>query len=258
VQLVTNREVPSGGLPTDVGCVVQNVGTAAAVYRWICEGEPLISRVTTVTGPGVESPMNVIARIGTTIEDIVAYAGGYTDRADQLIIGGPMCGRSVSTDRVPLVKATNCVLVLDEGRTVGAEQPCIRCGECATVCPVRLLPQQLFWYACADNESKLRSHGLTDCIECGCCDLVCPSHIPLTADFRNAKARIQEMADGKARAERARLRFESRNERLESEKRSRDTELAAQKVDALQAGPAAIEEILSRQKQKQDQSGDDE
>jgi H+/Na+-translocating ferredoxin:NAD+ oxidoreductase subunit C len=254
VQLVTHREVPSGGLPTDVGCVVQNVGTAAAIYRWICEGEPLISRVTTVTGSGITAPMNVEARIGTTVADIVAFTGGYAEQADHLVIGGPMCGKSVTTDRVPLVKATNCILVINETRMPGAEQPCIRCGECATVCPIQLLPQQLFWHACADNEGKLRSHGLTDCIECGCCDLVCPSQIPLTANFRNAKARFQELADEKARAERARLRFESRNERLENEKTSRDTELARQKKQALTAGSGAIEEILKRQKKrKQDE-----
>lgn len=252
VQLVANREVPSGGLPTDVGCVVQNVGTAAAIYRWIREGEPLISRVTTVTGPGVSSPMNVTARIGTTVADVISFAGGYTEHADQLVIGGPMCGKSVTTDRIPVVKATNCILVLSETSTKGDELPCIRCGECATVCPIQLLPQQLFWYACADNEAKLRSYGLTDCIECGCCDLVCPSHIPLTASFRNAKARIQELADEKSRAERARLRYESRNERLEAEKLAREMELATQKKEAAKAGPAAIEEILKRQQEKQD------
>ena len=255
IQLVTNREVPSGGLPTDVGCVVQNVGTAAAIYRWICNSEPLISRVTTVTGPGVRSPMNVVARIGTTIADVVAFAGGYNDAANQLIIGGPMCGKAVTTDRVPLVKATNCILVLTETPTIGPIQPCIRCGECATVCPIQLLPQQLYWYACGDDEPRLRSYGLTDCIECGCCDLVCPSHIPLTAEFRNAKARIQELADEKARAERARQRFESRNERLEKEREARELELTEQKEAAKKAGPAAIDEILKRK--QSDNEGDE-
>ncbi len=203
VQLVTKREVPSGGLPTDVGCLVQNVGTAVAVYDWIENHEPLISRVTTVTGNGVARPMNVRARFGTTVADIVNFVGGYTEHARQLIIGGPMFGRSVTTDRVPIVKASNCVLVMSEAPDPGPEMPCIRCGECAEVCPIRLLPQQLFWYACADDEKKLRIHGLTDCIECGCCDLVCPSHIPLTHNFRVAKGRIQELADEKARAERA-------------------------------------------------------
>ncbi len=251
VQLVTNREVPSGGLPTDVACVVQNVGTAAAVYDWILEGEPLISRITTVTGDGVRSPQNLRARIGTTIADLVAFAGGYTDRATQLIVGGPMTGKSMTTDRVPLVKASNCILVLSEPPSTGVTRTCIRCGECAEVCPVLLLPQQLHWYACADDEDELRRHGLTDCIECGCCDLVCPSHIALTARFRQAKARIRELADEKARAERARRRFEAREERIENERRERERQLEAQKSHAKRAGPEAIAEILRRKRREE-------
>ncbi len=250
VQLVTKKEVPTGGLPTDVGCLVQNVGTAVAVHNWIFKGEPLISRVTTVTGDGIAAPMNVMARIGTTVADVVNFVGGYTDRAKRLIIGGPMTGKAVSTDRVPLVKATNSILVLSETPAVGTEQPCIRCGECAQVCPILLLPQQLYWYACADDEAKLRSYGLIDCIECGCCDLVCPSHIPLTADFRMAKARMRELADEKARAERARKRFESRTVRLEREQLQRAQELLAQREKVQKAGPQAIQEILERSKSK--------
>lgn len=252
VQLVTNREVPSGGLPSDVGCLVQNVGTAVAIYDWIVNHEPLISRVTTVTGDGVANPTNVVARIGTTVADVIEFAGGYTDKAKHLVIGGPMTGRSVSTDRVPVVKATNCILVLSDIPSPGPEMPCIRCGECAAVCPVQLLPQQLFWYACADDEKHLRSYGLTDCIECGCCDLVCPSHIPLTADFRIAKGRIQELADEKARAQRARRRYEERKERQQKEQQQRDRELARQKETAKTAGPAAIAEILRRKQKNKD------
>jgi len=254
VQLVTNREVPTGGLPSDVGCLVQNVGTAAAIHNWIVHHEPLISRVTTVTGDGIAQPMNVEARIGTTVEEIVSFAGGYTENAQQLIIGGPMTGKSVTSDRVPLVKATNCVLVLSQTPPVSPEMPCIRCGDCAAVCPVQLLPQQLFWYTCADDEKKMRSHGLIDCIECGCCDLVCPSHIPLTTNFRTAKARIREQADEKARAERARHRFEARNDRLERDQQQRHEELTRQKETAKRAGPDAIAEILKR---KQDAADED-
>ena len=252
VQLVTNREVPSGGLPSDVGCLVQNVGTAAAVYDWIVDGEPLISRVTTVAGGGILNPMNVRARIGTTVADVVRFTGGYAERAEHLIIGGPLTGKSVSTDRVPLVKATNSILVVMKSSFRGRELPCIRCGDCAAVCPVQLLPQQLHWHARADNESRLREFGLIDCIECGCCDLVCPSHIPLTANFRNAKSRIQELADEKARAERARRRFEARTDRLERERKARETELARQKTAAKRAGPAAIAEILKRKQRSED------
>jgi Na+-translocating ferredoxin:NAD+ oxidoreductase subunit C len=251
VQLVTNREVPSGGLPTDIGCLVQNVGTAAAIHDWLQNGEPLISRITTITGDGIARPMNVRARIGTPISELAKFAGGYTENARHLVIGGPMTGKSVSTDRVPLVKASNCILVMSDLPATGPELPCIRCGECAAVCPVKLLPQQLFWYACADNEEQLRAHGLTDCIECGCCDLVCPSHIPLTYDFRMAKARIRELADEKARAERARRRFEARNERLQREQHEREAELARQKDQARKAGPDAIAEIMKR-KQRND------
>ena len=253
VQLVTNREVPSGGLPTDVGCLVQNVGTAAAVHDWIINDEPLISRFTTVTGDGIKNPMNVRARIGTTVGEVVEFTGGYAERAEHLFIGGPLTGKSVSNDRVPLVKATNCILAVFKSSFAGRELPCIRCGDCAAVCPVQLLPQQLFWHASADNEQKLREFGLLDCIECGCCDLVCPSHIPLTADFRIAKGRIRELADEKARAERARHRFEARNERLEQEQQERDAELTRQKESAKQAGPAAIAEILKRKKQEREE-----
>ncbi len=161
----------------------------------------------------------------------------------------------MTTDRVPLVKATNCILVLSETPSPGPEKACIRCGDCAAVCPVQLLPQQLFWYACADDEKQLRSYGLTDCIECGCCDLVCPSHIPLTADFRKAKARFAELADEKARAERARRRFEAREERLELERLERERELAAQKQQAKKAGPMAIADLLKRRGKKDDDRG---
>lgn len=250
VQLVTGQEVPSGGLPTDIGCLVQNVGTAAAIWRWVCKGEPLISRITTVTGNGVARPMNVRARIGTTVSDVIAFAGGYTENPRHLIIGGPMTGKSVSTDRVPVVKATNCILVLAETVPLGDERPCIRCGECAEVCPVVLQPQELYWFACADNADKLRELGLRDCIECGCCDLVCPSHIPLAAYFRQAKARILELAAEKERAERARRRFESRTERLTAAERKRQDDLAQQKRSAISAGPEDIRAMVQRSREK--------
>ena len=254
VQLLTGREVPTGGLPTDAGCLVQNVGTAAAVHDWIVEGEPLISRITTVTGDGVAAPMNVRARIGTTFGDVIKAAGGYRGEPRFLIIGGPMTGKAVTTDEVPIDKTSNCILALADAPSRGPEMPCIRCGDCAAVCPVQLLPQQLLWFSRADDEPKMRELGLLDCIECGCCDLVCPSHIALTSGFRRAKRRIRELADEKARAERARRRFEARSERLAREQQDRDAELARQKQAAKAAGPDAIAAILARKRGRDEDS----
>ena len=250
VGLVTRREVPSSGLPIDSGCLVHNVGTAAAVYDWVQNREPLISRITTVTGPGVKRPMNVVTRLGTTVADLVAYAGGYTDRARLLIIGGSMTGRSLSTDRVPIVKASNCVLVLDQPAARGPVLPCIRCGECASVCPIRLLPQQLYRYASVDDEARLRGYGLTDCIECGCCDLVCPSQLALTSTFRFAKGRLRELQDRQARAERARRRFAARGDRLERDAQRQKRELERQKTRAKTLGKDAITAIMRRKRGK--------
>ncbi len=250
VQLVTGREVPSGELPTDVGCLVQNVGTAAAVERWIRHGEPLTSRITTISGDGVRSPLNVRARLGTPVADLIGCAGGYSERAKRLIIGGAMTGKAMSTDAIPLVKATNCILVLSDNGGAGDELPCIRCGDCADVCPVQLLPQQLHWYGIAENENQLRKHGLIDCIECGCCDFVCPSHIPLTGQFRHFKSELRELEYERARAARSQQRFDARSTRLRLEKLERERDLTAQKDVARNVGADAIRAILERSEKK--------
>ena len=161
-----------------------------------------------------------------------------------------MTGKSVSTDEVPLTKASNCILVLSLAQEQAPVLPCIRCGDCADACPVSLLPQQLHWYAAARDENKLRILGLKDCIECGCCDLVCPSRLPLTAEFRQAKLHIRELEDEKARAEHTRRRFEARNARLAREEQERAQELARQKETAKAIGPEAIAEILRRKRDK--------
>ncbi len=213
---VTGREVPSGGLPADIGIVVQNVGTAAAVARWLRDGEPLISRIVTVTGSGVREPGNFEARIGTPIAALIADGGGYADDVQQLIMGGSMMGLGLSGDHLPLVKATNCVIAATSAdlQPRGVEMPCIRCGDCAVACPASLLPQQLHWHAQAHDLAALERLGLMDCIECGCCDYVCPSQIPLTRQFRDAKVPVQSALLARSDAAAARLRYESRGERL--------------------------------------------
>jgi H+/Na+-translocating ferredoxin:NAD+ oxidoreductase subunit C len=193
-QLITQllgREVPRAALPATIGVIVQNVATAYACARWIGDGEPLISRIVTVTGPGIHQPANLEVRLGTLVSDVLAACGGCNTKAgvDTLIMGGVMMGRALAHDQLPIVKASNCLIVGAQTslKPPAAEMPCIRCGECAEACPVHLLPQQLLAFTRSNNRSALHDLGLSDCIECGCCDYVCPSNITLAARFHIAK-----------------------------------------------------------------------
>jgi electron transport complex protein RnfC len=219
VKALTGREIPVGGIPAEIGVICMNAGTAAAVFRAVVKGEPLISRIVTVTGAGVRQAQNVLARIGTPIADLIRLCGGYTPSAHRLIVGGPMMGHALPSDEAPIVKGTNCILAAGEGDIMeNAEiRPCIRCGECARACPVELLPQQLYWHIRANHIDKALEHHLKACIECGCCDYVCPSHIPLTQAFRSAKNWAFARDIERQNAERARLRFEARQARKAQE-----------------------------------------
>lgn len=240
IKILTNKEVPSGGLPLQIGIVCQNVGTTFAIFEAIIKGKPLIERVVTITGDGVRQPRNLLLRIGTPISEAVAAAGGYVDNVAELLIGGPMMGVAIPTDDVPLIKSSNCVLASTPAnlRRHHDAHPCIRCGECAAVCPAQLLPQQLYWYARAKNHDKAEDYHLFDCIECGCCDYVCPSHIPLVQYYRHAKGEIRHLREEKAKADRARIRHQLREERLAREAAERAARLAAKKA-ALEKKKAA-------------------
>lgn len=224
IKVLLDREVPSGGLPIDVGCVCQNVGTAYAVYRALLRGEPLTRRVVTVTGPGIRQPRNLMARLGTPVGELVRQCDGYAEGAARLLLGGPMMGVAAASDEVPVTKGTNCILVLTgkDLRRADDQLPCIRCGDCARACPAQLLPQQLHWYGRANNLDQLLGHGIFDCIECGCCDLVCPSHIHLTQGFREAKFEIWSREREREEAARARERFRNREARLAREREEQE------------------------------------
>jgi electron transport complex protein RnfC len=232
IQVLTGREVPADGLPADIGVICQNVGTARAVYRAVIHGEPLIDRIVTVTGRGVRRPGNRLVRIGTPVSEVIAHAGGYVEPVEWLIMGGPMMGVALHDDAVPVVKATNCLLAAARGElpAAGPARPCIRCGECARVCPARLLPQEMYRLARAGEFDRIQEYDLFDCIECGCCAYVCPSHLPLVHYYRYAKSEIRDLERERAAAERARRRHEFRLERLEREKRERAERLARKKA----------------------------
>lgn len=237
---LTGEEVPSEGLPLDLGIVCHNPATVRAIGRAVCLGEPLIERVVTITGEALRHPQNLWVRLGTSVGFLIEQVGGYTQPPGRLLMGGPMMGFRLPGLDVPVVKATNCVLALPEERTreTATAQPCIRCGECATVCPARLLPQQLYWHARAREYEQAEALNLFDCIECGCCALVCPSHIPLVQYYRHAKTEIWNAEAEKRQADAARLRHEARLARLEREDRAKE-EARARKKAALAASASA-------------------
>jgi len=263
IKVLTGCEVPSQGLPADIGIICQNVGTAAAVYAAVCKGEPLLSRIVTVAGRGVLSPKNLEVRIGTPLGHLVSACGGYTQDVERLLIGGPMMGYAVNSDAVPVIKTTNCILAVtrEEMPVPPPAQPCIRCGKCTEVCPADLLPQQLYWYARSGNYDAAQDYDLFDCIECGCCAYVCPSHIPLVQHYRHAKTEIWAQEKQKKKSDLARQRHEARLERLERIKQERAEKMASKKQALSQAGggpdpkQAAIQAALERVKRKKELSG---
>ena len=236
IEILTGKQVPSGGLPSQVGVVCQNIGSTVAIYQAVIHGRPLISRVTTVTGAAVREPQNFQALIGTPMRYLLEKAGYQPEKNRRLIMGGPMMGFTVPDIDVPIVKTTNCLLAPteDELPTPPPAQACIRCGMCAEACPASLLPQQLFWFAQGKEFEKLEHHNLFDCIECGACSYVCPSNIPLVQYYRASKAEILQMRRDHEKAEASRIRFESRQQRLEQAEAEKEAKRAARKKAAEQ------------------------
>ena len=195
IQAVTGRQVPSGGLPRDVGCAVFNAATAAAVCRAVYEGMPVIERVVTVTGEGVKQPRNLIVRVGASFLEVIAAAGGLTDSVWKVLSGGPMMGVAQGDLSVPVTKAVNAVVCLSSAQNGEEAHPvCIRCGKCLEVCPMGLEPLYLYRYSNAGDLDALGRLHLRDCIECGCCAYACPGKLPLVEGFRAGKRALKEGA----------------------------------------------------------------
>ncbi|MFT4606807.1 MAG: electron transport complex protein RnfC [Urechidicola sp.] len=275
IQILTGKEIPTGRLAFDIGIFCQNVGTCVAITQALELNHPLMSRTVTVSGDGVLKPGNWKVRLGTPIKHLIGLAGGYVqndinkpgpnihDKAQQhLVMGGPMMGFSLSSDEVPIVKASNNILVMQKqliAQKPGIHDECVRCGKCAEVCPAQLLPQQLYWHSRSKEYDKVEEYNLFDCIECGCCSAVCPSQIPLVQYYRASKGEIRATQQATFKSDRARVRFEFREKRLllkkqqEEEKRRLKREAllkksAAKKVDNKVDDPvqAALDRIKAK------------
>ncbi len=194
IKASVNREVPSGKLPIEVGCVVQNVGTAFAVYEAVQKNKPLVERVVTVTGKSVKKPSNFMVRIGTPISELIDAADGLPENTGKIIGGGPMMGKAITSLEVPVVKGSSGILIMEEGESFrSTEGPCIRCSKCTYVCPMGLEPYLLSKAAKLSNFEMAENESIMDCIECGSCQYGCPAAIPLLDYLRLGKLKVGQI-----------------------------------------------------------------
>ncbi|MGQ0286751.1 electron transport complex subunit RsxC [Pasteurellaceae bacterium 22721_9_1] len=258
IYVLTGMEVPNGQRASSIGVMMQNVGTVFAIKRAVIDDEPLIERVVTLTGDKVVNKGNLWVRLGTPINQLLQQVGYQTDERFPVYLGGPMMGLALPNLAAPITKLANCILAPDhfEYAPPPAEQSCIRCSACSDACPVHLMPQQLYWFARAEEHDKSEQHQLMDCIECGICAYVCPSHIPLIQYFRQEKAKIWDIAEKAKKAEEAKIRFEARQARLEKEEQARKARAqraAANRREEVAAsnGEDPVKAALARLKAKQ-------
>lgn len=191
IKAMINREVPSGGLPVDVGTVVHNVGTACAVYDAIQKNKPLLERVVSVSGKDMEKPMNILARIGTPVSKLIEYAGGLPESTAKVVNGGPMMGKALATLEVPVTKGTSGIIFISDSEA-GREKvrPCIRCSKCISVCPMGLEPYLLMTLTEKELLDRAEKDRIMDCMECGSCSFTCPAKRPLLDYIRLGKSSV--------------------------------------------------------------------
>ncbi|MBU1235496.1 MAG: electron transport complex subunit RsxC [Gammaproteobacteria bacterium] len=228
---LTGKEVPADGRTTDLGVLVHNVGTAAAVHTAIRHGRPLVERIVTLNGGAWRAPGNVVAPIGMLVSDIIA-ATEFKEQPARLIMGGPMMGTLLPSEFVPVVKGSSGLLALTaEEAADGEAQPCIRCSSCVRACPVGLLPLEMSARIRNEDYAGAVDLGLKDCIACGCCAYVCPSRIPLVQYFGHAKGELAARDRAKLRNDATKRLVAARAERLEREAKEKAEAAARRKAE---------------------------
>ena len=194
IDAATGRKVPPGALPMEVGCVIQNVGTALAIRDAVLAGEVPRTATLTVSGLGIKEPRNLVVTIGTPLREVIAYCGGPTPDARRVVVGGPMMGFAAFSLDAPVVKATSGILVLTERELAAPpETACISCGKCTAACPINLLPTRLARLVQHKRYEEARDLGIEVCMECGTCSFTCPAHIPLVQYLRLGKKNVRNL-----------------------------------------------------------------
>jgi len=245
---VTGRETPADKRTAEVGAVVHNVATARAVSNAVRRGEPLISRVVTVSGFGVREPANVEVRLGTPVEDLLAFCGGLLPVPTLLINGGPMMGAALPSVHAPVVKGTSGVLALTASEiNDGPQSPCIRCGKCVSACPAGLVPVEMVQLIKRGDLQGAKAIGSQDCISCGSCSYICPSHIPLAHYFSFANGKLNDLDRDARRQHRIRALIQTRNERTAREAEAKKAAAVARKAAKAAAAAAAAAAAVSNE-----------
>ncbi len=249
LRYLTGWEIPADGRATDIGVVIHNVGTAYAVYRAICQGQPLISRIVTVAGGAVRKPMNVEVLLGTLMSEMLAFCKVDKNKMARLVMGGAMMGDALPLTEVPVVKATSAILALSqEDIELPEVKPCIRCSSCVTACPAGLLPLEMASRIRANKLDAAVDLGLKDCISCGCCSFVCPSNIPLVQYFKYASGELFKRQQMQHKSEQTKRLADDRRDRME--KIRLENEAEARRMMEARAARAREAELANAQAAK--------